>query len=222
MNGHSSGGDWHNRLNLLVTATEVNSEKKRVLWHGSIWLILNERHPDLASKSSVGGPPCVPELVGRIWHHRPLSVHHMNFCAFTGWCHGILIIGELSSGRVAVWKTGCLAHKKAQRCRFLLIPAKQESQSTLNIGEHWSLTELLLRFSNSWTHLVDLCPPQHLWGRELFDRVKGSPSIRPCVLILALGRFPIDYLTTQKHCTSLDRPTRTRPNQSWPSVYLAC
>lgn len=88
--------------------------------------------------------------------------------------------------------------------------------------EHWSLTELLLCFSNSWTQLVDLCPPQHLWGRELFDRVKGSPSIRPCVLILALGRFPIDYLTTQKHCTSLDRPTHTRPNQSWPSVYLAC
>lgn len=62
--------------------------------------------------------------------------------------------------------------------------------------------------------------PTHLWGRGLFDHVKGSPSIRQCVLILALGRFPIDYLTTQKHSTSLDRPAHIQPNQSWPSAYL--
>lgn len=53
----------------------------------------------------------------------------------------------------------------------------------------------------------------HLWGRGLFDRVKGSPSIRQCVLILAQGRFPIDYLMTQKHSTSPDRPN-THPAQS--------
>lgn len=50
--------------------------------------------------------------------------------------------------------------------------------------------------------------PTHLWGRGLFDHVKGSTSIRLCVLILALGRFAIDYLTTQKHSTALDRPAR--------------
>lgn len=41
-----------------------------------------------------------------------------------------------------------------------------------------------------------LMPPPytHLWGKGLFDGVKGSPSIRQRVLILALGRFPIDCL----------------------------
>lgn len=63
--------------------------------------------------------------------------------------------------------------------------------------------------------------PTHLWGRGLFDHVKGSASIRLCVLILALGRFAIDYLTTQKHSAALDRPAHIQPNQSPLSAYLA-
>lgn len=44
----------------------------------------------------------------------------------------------------------------------------------------------------------------------MFDGVKGSPSIRQGVLILALGRFSIDYLISPKHSTSLDRPMQQR------------
>lgn len=70
---------------------------------------------------------------------------------------------------------------------------------------------------------MDWCPHHtHTFGAKgLFDGVKGSPSIRQCVLILALGRFPIDYFTSEIHSTSLNRPTHILPNRSQGSAYLA-
>lgn len=143
----------------------------------------------------------------------------MNFCVFTGWCHGILIISE------AKQRPGCGASDRVPQPQdgFLLIQpkfGKTYSRACLHCGG-WTLvfnwTTSVFQLNSAGRFMF----PWHLWGRRLFDRVKGSPSIRPRVHILALGRFPIDYLTTQKHSTSLDRPTHTQPSHSWPSAHLA-
>lgn len=46
------------RLNLLVPATVVDHKKEKVSWRGSVCLILNDQHPALPCKSSLGGLSC--------------------------------------------------------------------------------------------------------------------------------------------------------------------
>lgn len=46
------------RLNLLVPAMVVDHKREKVPWCGSICLILNDQHPALPCKSSVGGLSC--------------------------------------------------------------------------------------------------------------------------------------------------------------------
>lgn len=69
---------------------------------------------------------------------------------------------------------------------------------------------------------IDAPHQTHTFGAKgLFDGVKGSPLIRQWVLILALGRFPIDYFTSEIRVSSLNRPTHILPNRSQASAYLA-
>ena len=75
--------------------------RRRVLWRAGICLILNDQHPDLASKSCLGWAFLLPGLVGRVWHHPPLLCVCMIWtcacvcvCVFRGWCHGRLITSE--------------------------------------------------------------------------------------------------------------------------------
>lgn len=44
------------RLNPFVPATVVDHKKEKVSWCGSLCLILNDQHPALPCKSSLGGP----------------------------------------------------------------------------------------------------------------------------------------------------------------------
>lgn len=46
------------RLNPLVPATVVDHKKEKVSWCGSLCLTLNDQHPALPCKSSLGGLSC--------------------------------------------------------------------------------------------------------------------------------------------------------------------
>lgn len=148
---------------------------------------------------------------------------HESVCVCSrGWCHGRLITSEAKLWLLS--DLGLQPLRPAQRCRFNPKPnlANHAVMSVWSVeAEHQSAALKSVCISLT-AQVVDLCdPPTHLWGTGLFDRVKGSPSIRQCVLILALGRFPIDYLMTQKQSTSPDGPTHIQPNQSGPSANMA-
>lgn len=128
----------------------------------------------------------------------------------------LLWVGYLAASAVGENMTSfldvCMPYELACAHRLMLWSFNHQWSST-DAGSHcgWDTDLILLHYPYSCTRTLVWCPHHsHLWGKGLFDGVKGSPSIRQCVLILALGRFPIDYLMSPKHSTSLDRPTQQR------------
>lgn len=77
------------RLNALVPATVVDHEKEKVSWCGSLCLILNDQHPALPCKSSLGGLSCSQRCWGEyditawcLHAYEPVCAHRLMLWSF--------------------------------------------------------------------------------------------------------------------------------------------